>query len=94
MPATGELIRRAASACERRDCRIMERGAQSGLVGYVPTYDRNGNLLNEPVGVVWRFSCLTCGASLAVQGSVASDFCGGTYARQPLIAALGVANAR
>lgn len=60
-----ELIRQATSACNRDDCRIMERGAQSGLVGYTPTYDRNGNLLNKPVGVVWRFSCLVCGRSMS-----------------------------
>ena len=65
---TRRAIRQATNNCTGQ-CRIIERGVQQGAYTWLPTYDRDGNLLNTPPENIQRkFSCLQCGKSMTSNG--------------------------
>lgn len=43
------------------ECNFIIRGSSSTLIGWIPTYDSEGNLLNEDPNIVSTFvECSTC----------------------------------
>ena len=47
--------------CEREDCRIQALGCTTTCMGYLPTYDKNGNLISkDPNTRTCRYSCSIC----------------------------------
>lgn len=48
--------------CDRTDCVVQEGGSMSTCIGWTPTYDKFGNLLNsDPNKTTSMMSCITCG---------------------------------
>jgi hypothetical protein len=47
--------------CEREDCKIIYLGSSSTLLGYIPVYNKNGDLLTkDPNKTRHRFQCTIC----------------------------------
>lgn len=48
--------------CPREDCRIQNLGGYTTCLGWTPTYDKYGKLLNsDPNTTTWSYKCITCG---------------------------------
>jgi len=48
--------------CEREDCRVIVLGRMTTLLGWSPTYDKHGNLIDkDPNTVTTHYQCTVCG---------------------------------
>jgi hypothetical protein len=63
-----DIIKELTEACEEKDCRIEDLGSTRTLLGWYPTYDRDGYLVSsDPNTTTTHYKCSVCGMSWRVR---------------------------
>lgn len=61
------IFQKLSIGCER-DCRIAYMGSTTTLMGFMPTYDKNGNTVGQdPNRVTSTYQCAVCGGGWTVE---------------------------